>query len=489
MLRKRVGLGELPPNIQSRRAGPFKPLTAASILAMSMVMSPGQASAVECFNFFGAGGNNENDGNEPKNTACGDLAQAKAPAPGFATAIGADTKANFVASTAVGATSEANSQFSSAFGFRAKVDEANVNGSEGATALGAAASVGFDGTNKFNAARAIAIGTDSIADVNNVGATALAPDSIAIGTDAVVSGTAPAGIAMGLSASSNSPAAIAIGAGASSSSLAVGFGAKAQSTTGTALATPFLGFTTTGTAAAVGDFAQAIGDNTSAFGAFSQATAKNATALGSNAKATAVHATAVGANTEATFAGSAAFGADDTGAGAKATREREQVFGTARNTYTMPGITSNESFARQTVGPIELVTVDQAGHLATDRGFFRDAFDDLRNDLDEFQEELREERDELREGIAVALATEDPDLVGNERFALKFNWGGFEGENALAVTAALAFGRSIIVPGDRLTLSGGAGFGLEHDTVGGRLGLQFSWGGAPDVLPGFPPLK
>jgi hypothetical protein len=70
------------------------------------------------------------------------------------------------------------------------------------------------------------------------------------------------------------------------------------------------------------------------------------------------------------------------------------------------------------------------------------------------------------------------------------HFANFEGENTLAVSAALAVGRSIFVPGDRLTISSGAGWGLEHDTVGARVGVQFSWGGAPDIHDhGFPPLK
>ena len=52
----------------------------------------------------------------------------------------------------------------------------------------------------------------------------------------------------------------------------------------------------------------------------------------------------------------------------------EQVFGTAANTYTTPGITSGLSKARQTAGPLEVVTSDQAGHLATDGGLI---FDEL----------------------------------------------------------------------------------------------------------------
>lgn len=43
------------------------------------------------------------------------------------------------------------------------------------------------------------------------------------------------------------------------------------------------------------------------------------------------------------------------------------MFGTASNTYTMPGIISDASRAAQT-GPLELVTSDANGNLATDGG-------------------------------------------------------------------------------------------------------------------------
>src|SRR5262249_43793090 len=42
----------------------------------------------------------------------------------------------------------------------------------------------------------------------------------------------------------------------------------------------------------------------------------------------------------------------------------QQVFGTATNTYTMPGIASAVSKATQT-GPLQIVTSDASGNLAT----------------------------------------------------------------------------------------------------------------------------
>ena len=71
---------------------------------------------------------------------------------------------------------------------------------------------------------------------------------------------------------------------------------------------------------------------------------------------------AIGTDSEANFTNSAAFGT-----GATATRENQMVLGTASNTYSAPGIASDASRAAQS-GPLEVVTSDGAGNLATDGG-------------------------------------------------------------------------------------------------------------------------
>jgi trimeric autotransporter adhesin len=90
-------------------------------------------------------------------------------------------------------------------------------------------------------------------------------------------------------------------------------------------------------------------------------TAGGNVAIGLNSNATGGQTTAVGSNASATLANSAAFGN-----GAVATRANQQMFGTASNTYTMAGITSAASAAAQK-GPVQVVTSDAGGNLASDR--------------------------------------------------------------------------------------------------------------------------
>ena len=131
----------------------------------------------------------------------------------------------------------------------------------------------------------------------------------------------------------------------------------------------------------------------------------------------------------------------------------------------MGGITSAASKAEQ-VGPLEVVTTDASGNLASDGGL------------------LFGQISKLGGGIAIALALENPDLVANERFALAGNVGFWEGNVALGFTAAGVLGKNLVGQGERWALSGGVGFTVKEDSfggqsskssVGGRAGLQVSW--------------
>jgi hypothetical protein len=159
--------------------------------------------------------------------------------------------------------------------------------------------------------------------------------------------------------------------------------------------------------------------------------------------------------------GSAAYGT-----GAVATLTDQQVFGTAANTYTTPGITSGLSKARQNVGPLEVVTSDQAGNLATDGGLI---FDEL---------------SKLNGGVAVAMAMTNPDLVGSEVFGLSGNVAYWEENVALGFSAMGVLGRNMFGQGERLAVSGAVGASVEeksfgrqgsNSSVGGRAGAQITW--------------
>lgn len=196
------------------------------------------------------------------------------------------------------------------------------------------------------------------------------------------------------------------------------------------------------------------------------------TAIGAFSTATGTNASAYGANASATHAYSAAFGHDAT-----TTRANQQVYGTSANTYTMPGITSGASKAAQ--GSVHgLVTTDASGNLASDGGALQAKVDanmmvGQENGLAIDRNKQRAEENE--EGAAVSIALSDPDLYAGKTFAVKGNWGIFEGSNALGVSAKGLLADNLFGQGDQLTLSGGIGWGVNENTVGGRVSGQVSW--------------
>jgi hypothetical protein len=186
---------------------------------------------------------------------------------------------------------------------------------------------------------------------------------------------------------------------------------------------------------------------------------------------------AIGANTSvgATAPGAVAIGTDQNGVGAVATKNDQFVLGTSQHTYTTPGITSSLSKSRQS-GPLEVVTSDGAGNLATDGGaiFTRlDQQNDQLNRLDRRIDDANDRIDRADQGVAVALASVGPDLTGAETFGLSLNWGGFEGSNAIGggATAVVYRGQS-----GRFAFTGGIGVGTDNgNAVGGRAGGQWTW--------------
>jgi hypothetical protein len=79
------------------------------------------------------------------------------------------------------------------------------------------------------------------------------------------------------------------------------------------------------------------------------------------------------------------------------------------------------------------------------------------------------------------MALVDPILADNQRFGLTVDLGGFDGANAVGVTASGVLGKDLLTKGDRLMLSGGAGWGQSYVSdyservVGGHAGVQFAW--------------
>ena len=136
--------------------------------------------------------------------------------------------------------------------------------------------------------------------------------------------------------------------------------------------------------------------------------------------------------------------------GAKTTTTNQMVYGTSTETHTMPGITSATSKSRQS-GPLEVVTTDADGNLASDGGM-------------------------LFDGIAIAMAMEDPDLKNDERHGVALSWATFDG-----VASAIAASFIAVVDESsehRLSVSGAVGVGMNGSggtTYGGRVTGQLAW--------------
>jgi len=213
-------------------------------------------------------------------------------------------------------------------------------------------------------------------------------------------------------------------------------------------------------AIAIGNNAQAMQSGSVAVGLDASSTGTDATAVGTGATAGADNTTAVGTNAQANATGSAAYGQ-----GAVASLSQQQVFGTAANTYTMPGITSDLSRTRQS-GPLEVATSDAMGNLATDGG------------------QIFETLSENQAGIAIAMSLPTPSLQAHESFGVAFNWGKFKRSQALGVSAMGVVNRNVFGGGERLSLNGGFGLSIQEKTFGGhnagttkggRVGVQLSW--------------
>jgi hypothetical protein len=132
------------------------------------------------------------------------------------------------------------------------------------------------------------------------------------------------------------------------------------------------------------------------------------------------------------------------------------MFGTATNTYTAPGITSAASRSFQT-GPRQIVTTDASGNLASDTpaGLGLASQQDVGRNT---------------EGVAMAMALSGIPTVlpTNTNYAISANWGGFAGENAIAIGGSARLT-------DNLFLNGGGAIGANQGNGGGQAGMTFAW--------------
>ena len=200
---------------------------------------------------------------------------------------------------------------------------------------------------------------------------------------------------------------------------------------------------------AIGLNSTSIGTNSVAIGTNSVALGVNATALGNRATAAGINSTALGNRATALGVNSTALGnasaagnnSTAIGNGAVATRDNQVTVGTATNTYTTPGITSAASLAAQS-GPLDVVTSDANGNLATDHG-------QLFNNVNSLNNKVKD----LGAGIAVASSLATPDRTGNQTWAVAVNFADYEGFNAMSGSAIASIAHNVFSPGDMISLA------------------------------------
>jgi TolA-binding protein len=96
------------------------------------------------------------------------------------------------------------------------------------------------------------------------------------------------------------------------------------------------------------------------------------------------------------------------------------------------------------------------------------------NDLQESQSNLEQRFDnafdQSLDGIAIAMALAGPDLVADERFAVKFNVGTYSGRSAFGLVVAAVLARTNY---GRVSISGGVA--TTGENTGGNVAVQLAW--------------
>jgi hypothetical protein len=194
-------------------------------------------------------------------------------------------------------------------------------------------------------------------------------------------------------------------------------------------------------------------------------------AFGDYSTASGEASTAVGPHATAAYSNSTALGN-----GAATTRDDQVALGTSSNTYTMAGVTSNAS--KQAQGkPGYLVTSNSAGDLAA----YTPGQLGLASGGDVYKlqtqiNSLGARDNELTEGIAAAASIAQPVILPGQHFAMRAGWGGYDGSNAFAFSAAGVLASNLVRPGiGTLALDGGVGVGTDEGEVVGRAGVSLGW--------------
>jgi hypothetical protein len=210
----------------------------------------------------------------------------------------------------------------------------------------------------------------------------------------------------------------------------------------------------------------ANGTNSTAYGN-SAASGTNSVAVGQGALALGVGSEAIGQGASTGFFNNAAA----IGNGAVATRDNQMVFGTATNTYTAPGITSAASRAAQS-GPLQVVTSDANGNLATDGGAIFNNINILNSQIAGIEDNLNRLNNDVKRldgGVAMAMALGGVYLPEHQRFAVHVDAGFYNGAQAIAVQGIARLNQTF-------TANGGVAYDVNgRGGVGGRVGVSAGW--------------
>jgi hypothetical protein len=125
-------------------------------------------------------------------------------------------------------------------------------------------------------------------------------------------------------------------------------------------------------------------------------------------------------------------------------------------------------------GPLQVVTSDAGGNLATDGGAIFGSLNQLQNSINLLQQEDKK----LRAGIATAAALPHSVVLPGERFAFDIDWANYAGSNAVGFTGAVRLGQLNFNEGP-VSVQANAGAGFSSDNTGGRAiakaGLRFGF--------------
>jgi len=154
------------------------------------------------------------------------------------------------------------------------------------------------------------------------------------------------------------------------------------------------------------------------------------------------------------------------------------VIGTASNTYTAPGITSAASRAAQS-GPLQVVTTDANGNLASDGGAVFNNINILNNNINSLNsqvarinqnlDQLNHDVKRLDGGVAMAMSLGGVYLPERQRFAIHTNVGFYNGSQAVGVQAVARINQTF-------TANGGVAYDMGgYGGVGGRVGISAGW--------------